>query len=195
MPSTPRRKFPSLTTKRLTLRAPTPADTAAFRAIVAIADVTRYSNWPDDPPTAVVARALRWMCKLHASGKGCAWIIEHRSSGALVGAIRFNRFDKKWKCGEIGYESYPAFWGKGLMTEAVRAVVGCGHDTFGLNRIEGWTLPGNAASDRVLEKAGFQYEGTLRQRAYFKGGYHDFRMFGRIASDPLNSKRGSTARR
>ena len=72
------------------------------------------------------------------------------------------------------------------MTEALRAVVDHGHQVFRLNRIEAWTLPGNAASDRVLEKAGFRYEDTLRQKARFKGRYHDFRMFGRIATDPVN---------
>jgi RimJ/RimL family protein N-acetyltransferase len=128
------------------------------------------------------------MAKLFPSGKGCAWIIEHRRSQAIVGAIRFNHIDKKWKCGEIGYESHPDFWGKGLMTEAVHAVVGCGHDCFRLNRIEAWTLPGNKASDRVLEKVGFRYEGTLRQKAYFKRAYHDFRMFARIVGDPLKAR-------
>jgi [ribosomal protein S5]-alanine N-acetyltransferase len=73
-----------------------------------------------------------------------------------------------------------------LATEALRAVVVCGHDRFRLNRIEAWTLPGNGASDRVLEKAGFRYEGTLRQRGWFKGAFHDFRMFGRVASDPVD---------
>jgi ribosomal-protein-alanine N-acetyltransferase len=34
----------------------------------------------------------------------------------------------------------------------------------------------------VLEKSGFQYEGTQRQKAWFKGAFHDFRMFGRIAT-------------
>ena len=38
-----------------------------------------------------------------------------------------------------------------------------------------------AASDRVLEKVGFQYEGTLRQKSWFKGAFHDFRMFSRLA--------------
>jgi hypothetical protein len=47
-----------------------------------------------------------------------------------------------------------------------------------------WTLPGNGASDRVLEKAGFRNKGTLRQKAHFKNEFHDFRMFGRIAVDP-----------
>jgi ribosomal-protein-alanine N-acetyltransferase len=111
-------------------------------------------------------------------------LLEEASSAALVGAIRFNHFDRKWKFGEVGYESHPEFWGRGLMTEALRAVVVCGHQVFGLNRIEAWTLPGNEASDRVLEKAGFRYEGTLRQKARFKGAFHDFRMFGRIAGDP-----------
>ena len=70
------------------------------------------------------------------------------------------------------------------MTEALRAVTPCGHQFFGLNRIEAWTLPGNTASERVLEKAGFRHERTLRQRAWFKGAFHDMRMFGWVASDP-----------
>jgi len=93
--------------------------------------------------------------------------------------------DRAWRCGEIGYESHPDFWGRGLMTEAVRAVVACAHGRFELNRIEAWTLPSNDASDRVLTKAGFVYEDTLKQKAWFKGAYQDFRMFGRVAADPL----------
>jgi ribosomal-protein-alanine N-acetyltransferase len=188
MPASAARKFPVLSTKRLVLRAPTRADAAAIHSILLIPEVTRFSNWPDAPARAQVERGMRWMSKLHASGKGCAWIIEHRAAKIVIGAVRFNSFDKKWKWGEIGYESHPDFWGKGLMTETVRAVIGCGHQTFGLNRIEAWTLPGNLASDRVLEKSGFQYEGTLRQKAWFKGKYHDFRMFARIPSDPTKLK-------
>ena len=69
------------------------------------------------------------------------------------------------------------------MSEAVEAVARCGFDVFFLNRIEAWTLPGNGASDRVLEKAGFRYEGTLRQKARFKNAFHDIRIFSRLAID------------
>jgi ribosomal-protein-alanine N-acetyltransferase len=185
MPQSATAKFPAITTGRLNLRAPAPSDAAPFRALLSIAEVTRFSNWPDAPSEAQTARFGRWMSKLHTSRRGCAWVIEDRRSRALVGAIRFNHFDRKWKVGEIGYESHPEFWGRGLMTEAVRAVIACGHQTFGLNRIEAWTLPGNDASDRVLQKAGFRYEGTLRQKAWFKSAFHDFRMFGRVAGDPV----------
>jgi [ribosomal protein S5]-alanine N-acetyltransferase len=123
------------------------------------------------------------MSKRFSGGKGCAWIIAGREGGAPVGAIRINRIDRGWRWGEIGYESHPDFWGRGRMTEAV---VSCAHSQFKLHRVEAWTLPGNAASDRVLAKAGFAHEGTLKQRAWFKGDYHDFRMFGRVAEDPLD---------
>ena len=182
------RKFPALSTRRLTLRAPTPKDVAQYQALLSIPEVTRFSNWPDGVTKAQAERALRWMSKVHASGKGCAWIIEVSGAKTLAGAIRFNSFEKKWRSGEIGYELHPDYWGKGLMTEAVRAVVACGHETFRLNRIDAWTLPGNVASDRVLEKSGFRHEGTLRQKAWFKGAFHDFRVFGRIAGDAMTAK-------
>jgi ribosomal-protein-alanine N-acetyltransferase len=168
------------------LRAPALQDALAFRALLSIPDVTRFSNWPDAPSRGQAERLVTWMSKLHASGRGCAWIIEERGSKMLAGAIRFNSIEKKWKCGEIGYELHPNLWGKGLMSEAVAAIVAYGHQTFRLNRIEAWTLPGNGASDRVLEKSGFRYEGTLRQKAWFKRAYHDFRMFGRVPDDPMD---------
>ena len=46
-------------------------------------------------------------------------------------------------------------------------------------------MPGNTASDRVLEKAGFRLEGVQRQKAWFQNAFHDWRLFGRLAADPL----------
>jgi [ribosomal protein S5]-alanine N-acetyltransferase len=182
----PGSEFPLLTTSRLNLRAPVADDAPAFAAMLSVPAVTQFSNWPDAPKIGQVERFIRWMIKLYATRKGCAWMIEDAASGILAGAVRFNHFDKSWRFGEVGYELHPDFWGRGLMTEAVRSVVACGHQLFRLNRLEAWTLPGNDASDRVLEKAGFRYEGTLRQRARFKGAFHDFRMFGRLAGDPMD---------
>ena len=179
-------EFPSLATDRLDLRAPRIDDAEPFFALLSIPEVTQFSNWPDAPRKAQVERYVRWMAKLFPSGKGCAWIVEDVVSETVIGAVRFNRFDKKWKYGVIGYELHPTFWGRGLMTEALHVVVPCGHRAFRLNRIEAWTLPGNVASERVLEKTGFQYEGTLRQRAWFKGTFHDCRMFGRLVGDSMS---------
>jgi hypothetical protein len=82
-------------------------------------------QFPDAPSRAQSDRILNWMSKRFGGGKGCAWIIADREGGAPVGAIRINRIDRGWRWGEIGYESHPDFWDRGLMTEAVRAVVSC----------------------------------------------------------------------
>jgi [ribosomal protein S5]-alanine N-acetyltransferase len=105
--------------------------------------------------------------------------------GAFIGAVHFNYSYWEWRVGGIGYEAHPDYWGRGLTTEALRAVVTYGHRAFALNRIEAWTLPGNDASDRVLEKAGFRFEGIFREKGFFKGAFHDFRMFGRVAADAV----------
>jgi ribosomal-protein-alanine N-acetyltransferase len=176
--------FPTLLTSRLRLRAVAPVDGAPFHALMSIPEVTRYSNWPDSPTEDQANASIRNMSELFSAGNGCGWIIEDLSSLAFIGAIRFNYFQNAWKVGGVGYEAHPSYWGRGLMTEALRAVVACGHGFFELNRIEAWTLMGNGASDRVLEKAGFRFEGIFRQKGYFKGAFHDFRMLGRIADDP-----------
>jgi len=177
-------EFPALLTDRLRLREPVFDDCGDVHDLLSIPEVTRFSNWSDAPKKGQTERVMKWMCGAFAKGKGCAWIIEDRASGRFLGSIRFNSIDKYSKWAEIGYELHPSFWGKGLMSDAVKAVARCGFDDFSLNRIEAWTLPGNPASDRVLEKAGFRYEGTLRQKAWFKNAFHDFRMFGRLAGEP-----------
>ena len=106
-------KFPSLVTERLYLRAPDMDDAEAFRVLLSIPEVIRYSNWPDAPTKPYGERVMRWMSKLHAGRNGCAWIIEDGASRTLIGAIRFNHFERKWKVGETGYELHPEFLGAG----------------------------------------------------------------------------------
>ncbi|MEM7734940.1 MAG: GNAT family protein [Deinococcota bacterium] len=173
--------FPTLQTGRLSLRAVTDADATAYRTLLADAEVTAFTDIPDAPTVKQTQRLITWMIALFSKRKGCAWAIEYQDT--LIGAIRINRIHKKERCGIIGYELSNTHWGQGIMTEALTEVVGQGHTTFDLNRLEAWTSPGNPGSDKVLLKCGFQYEGTLRQKSHFKGKFQDLRMFGRLQAD------------
>lgn len=62
---------------------------------------------------------------------------------------------------EIGYGFLPEFWGRGYATEAVRAMTQWASQQPGVKQIEAETEPGNAASQRVLEKAGFLPNGIM----------------------------------
>lgn len=70
---------------------------------------------------------------------------------------------------ELGYWLAEPFWGRGIMTAAVRAVVEHGFSELGLHRIHAEPFAGNAASARVLEKAGFVCEGLLRANVFKHG--------------------------
>jgi RimJ/RimL family protein N-acetyltransferase len=81
---------------------------------------------------------------------------------------------------ELGYWLGAPFWGRGIMTEAVRAFVDDSFDRFSLRRIFALPYAHNPASCRVLEKAGFQLEGTMRQSAIKEGRVSDQRLYARV---------------
>ncbi|MHB1418375.1 MAG: GNAT family N-acetyltransferase [Bacillota bacterium] len=70
---------------------------------------------------------------------------------------------------EIGYWLGESYWGKGIMTEAVRGITDYAFEHFDLCRIYGGVFETNRASARVLEKAGYMFEGCLR-KSVTKGG-------------------------
>jgi RimJ/RimL family protein N-acetyltransferase len=70
---------------------------------------------------------------------------------------------------QIGYWMDPAARGRGVATEAVRALCGWAFDVLGLGLIEWRAEVGNVASRRVAEKAGFRFEAVLRQRLVHRG--------------------------
>ena len=84
---------------------------------------------------------------------------------------------------EIGYWLGRDYWGQGLCTEAVVEVVEYGFDTLGLHRIFAQHIARNGASARVLEKAGFNKEGVLRQHARKWGVFEDVICYGMLCKE------------
>lgn len=84
---------------------------------------------------------------------------------------------------EVGYWIAEAHWGQGLATEAVKLLVPFVFDQYHPERVQAHVMGPNQASGRVLEKAGFQYEGTLRRAVYRRGNYWDIRMYSILAGE------------
>jgi len=88
----------------------------------------------------------------------------------LVGTIGLRLGDDVYRhSAEIGYWLGEEAWGRGIGTEAVRIVTRWGFENFGLLRIHAYVFEANGASQRVLEKVGYQLEGRMRN-AVVKGG-------------------------
>ena len=84
---------------------------------------------------------------------------------------------------ELGYYIAEEYWGKGIMTEAVKQICAYVFDKSDMIRIFAEPFAYNAASCRVLEKAGFQYEGTLRNNAVKNGKVIDMRMYSLLKTE------------
>jgi [ribosomal protein S5]-alanine N-acetyltransferase len=90
--------------------------------------------------------------------------------GAAVGSIGFVlRTDVERVSAEIGYWLGEAFWGRGIATEALAAITRHAIDAHALTRVYALPFARNAASCRVLEKAGYVIEGRLRRSAVKDG--------------------------
>lgn len=100
--------------------------------------------------------------------------VDNRAIGS-IGVFRQENIHRQ--TAELGYYIAEDYWGKGIMTEAVRQVCEYVFDKSDIIRIYAEPLAYNTASCRVLEKAGFQYEGTLRQNAVKNGKVLDMRMY------------------
>ena len=88
------------------------------------------------------------------------WVLQlNDGSGRIVGSLAFKGLDDNGRT-EIGYGMHPGYEGKGLMTEAVTAVVRWAAEQPGVASIEAETAPDHIASRRVLEKAGFVPSGV-----------------------------------
>lgn len=89
------------------------------------------------------------------------------------------------KSAELGYALGSRYWGKGIATHAVKQVVKAGFSEFPhLERLEALVDVENVASQRVLEKAGFQREGVLRKYVIIKGKSRDRVMFSILSNGP-----------
>ena len=102
-----------------------------------------------------------------------------------VGSIGvFRQGNVHRRTAELGYYIAKEYRGKGMMTEAVRQVCTYVFDNSDILRIYAEPFSYNAASCRVLEKAGFQYEGTLRCNAVKHGRILDMKMYARLKDEP-----------
>ncbi len=105
----------------------------------------------------------------------------------VAGAIGLNRYDEMWRTCNLGYWVRTDLAGRGIATEAGRAVVAFGFDDVELHRLELTAAVDNIPSQRVAEKIGFRHEGTKRGAYVIAEQAIDAHLYGLLATDPRPS--------
>ncbi len=106
------------------------------------------------------------------------------ADGKVIGSIgAFRQGNIHRRTAELGYYIAEEYWGRGIMTEAVRQICRYIFSKSDVIRIYAEPFAHNIASCRVLEKAGFQYEGTLRDNAIKNGKVVDMKMYALLKAE------------
>jgi RimJ/RimL family protein N-acetyltransferase len=182
----PVRRFPELTvaTPRLHVR---PLAAGDAKPVAEIFADPRTQRWLPFPPQVIPVDGLAWCTELaherRAAGDGDHYGAIRREDGCLIGCLWTQRAD--WVSGsvEVSYAVAADARGFGVAAEAVDALAIALLFEHSVERVEIRVAPGNVASRRVAEKAGFSYEGLLRNAGFVHSGRVDVEMWSLVAAD------------
>jgi RimJ/RimL family protein N-acetyltransferase len=152
---------PALTTPRLRLRLPQPADAPDIAWYANDLDVARMTTGIPHPYGLDQASAFIERLEASDPDQEALFAIELPGDG-VIGLVGFHPNDEG--ASEIGYWLGRPYWGRGHMTEAVCAAMEWAARTWARRFVVSGHFADNEASGRVLVKAGFLYTGEIRWR-------------------------------
>jgi ribosomal-protein-alanine N-acetyltransferase len=170
--------FTDLVTQRLVLRALSPDDVDVVFALRSDPVAMRYVPRPLATSLDDAAAHIDNILDEQRLNRSIQWAITLKGDPKMVGIIGFWRMQKEHDRGELGYMLLPVFWGAGIVTEAIDAVVRHAFVNLNFHSIEAVVDPNNPASMKVLEKNGFRREAWFRQNFFWNGEYLDSVVYG-----------------
>ena len=185
-PDTPQDFFsrlPVIETERLILRKLTMRDASDMFRYCQDKEVARHVLWEAHTSILETRAYIRYNLYQYRSGEPASWGIVLRETNRVVGTIGYMSYNADNSTVEIGYSLAREQWGKGLMTEALRAVIDETFRTLKVHRIEAMHFTDNPASGRVMAKCGMTHEGHMRERICCKGMFRDVEMWGILRKD------------
>ncbi|MBE5810789.1 MAG: GNAT family N-acetyltransferase [Clostridiales bacterium] len=185
-PATPQEYFarlPVIDTPRLILRKMRMSDAPDVYRYAKDPEVARHVLWEAHQSVWETRAYIRYLLWQYRSGLPGSWAIELKETGRVVGTIGYMSYNADNATVEVGYSLAREQWGKGLMTEALTAVIAETFRALDMHRIEAMHFTDNPASGRVMEKCGMTHEGHLRERVCCKGTFRDVEMWGMLRKD------------
>lgn len=156
-------------------------DTGPLKDILNKPEVMKYYG-ESLTTEAYALEEIQWFNRLFDEHGG-RWVIEDRKTGQYIGDIGIFDYHQKHRKGEIGFKLAKAFWGQGIMTKCLKAVLQIAFDDWGYNRVEALVDVRNTGCRKLLTKNGFICEGVLRESEFEHGGFVDLAMYAILKKD------------
>ncbi len=151
-------------TDRLILRRYVIEDAdAMYKNWASDSEVTKFLTWQPHSSVEVSRGIIENWLKKYSDKKYYQWAIVLKANGnEPIGDISVVHMNEDISMVHIGYCLGRAWWRRGIMSEALKAVMDFMFDTVEVNRVESRHDPMNPNSGKVMQKCGMKYEGTLR---------------------------------
>lgn len=157
-------------------------DEEAVHAYASDPEVTRYADW--GPNSREMTKSFLAEAVRRGTGPDLySFAVISGADGELVGSASLRVVSTEHHHGELGFVVNRQHWRKGYATEAAVLLLRFSFETVGLHRVEATCHPANLASQRVLEKAGFQFEGHLRDHLLVRGEWRDSLMYAAVPDE------------
>ena len=170
--------FPDLTTTRLFLRKIEHEMADALFALRSDPTLMKYIDRAVVTDKKEIHEMIDKMHDLAEKGQGISWgIYLHDDPSNLIGYIGYYRTQPQHFRAEVGYMLATMYQQKGFMWEAMVAVLNYGFHSMNLHSVEAVINPANTASQKLLEKAGFQQEAYFRENYFFDGKFLDSAVY------------------
>lgn len=180
------KEFPVIKTSRLVLNEAVADDATAIFNMFSDPDVVEFYDFEVFKDQQQALKLIESDHKGFLDNQSLRWAIREKDTGLFIGGCGINRFISHNHVAVISYEFCKSSWGKGFATEAVNAMIKFAFSDQSpqlVNRIEANTMLGNDGSEGMLKKLGFEFEGVMREYGFWKGQYHDLKLFALIKRD------------
>ena len=178
---------PTIHTERLTLRPFSKSDADDVCRMAGSRKIAEFI--PNMPHPYEPGMAEAWIATHDDAWEkrtGVQFAIALKQTAELIGTIGLIGIHATDRCAELGYWIGEDHWGSGYASEAARRVVQYGFEDLDLLRVHAAAFARNTTSHKVLENAGMQHEGTLRQHVSNFGQQDDFVLFGVLREEFLD---------
>lgn len=175
--------LPTLDATRVRLRWLTSTDVDALYAVFSDRTMMRYWSTPAMTERREAEDYLRRIHEGFAGKTLFQWGVERKEDSRILGTCTLFHLDPANGRAEVGYALASAYWKKGLMSEALTALLDFSFGALKLRRLEADVDPRNDRSLRILGKLGFRREGLLRARWNVAGEIQDSVFLGLLARE------------
>jgi [ribosomal protein S5]-alanine N-acetyltransferase len=169
--------FPVLITERLILRQFALRDVPEILRLRSSAKVAKYLLRPDLHNEEETIAYINKMNGFIERNESIIWGITRKEEDKVMGSICLWNFKSADFHGEVGYEMHEDYWGKGIMSEAMKVVVQYGFNTMKMHTIQALIAPENAGSINVVTKAGFVKEAHFKENIFHNGEFKDTAIY------------------